>query len=317
MGPVPIRVTLVGAGQVGRALEKALRAREIACKLLRYRAGRFGDLTETTLVLICVRDGQIPDVVARLRRTTLGSQTVVAHVSGSVGQEVLLPLRPLCRGIGQLHPFSSIRAIGHASHFAGSYFLGDGDRASMHTLRRFVCLLGGKFVNGKNVERRTYHLAAAMLANGSVALLDAAARLLSQAKIAPRTAEMMLVELERTVLVNVEKQGLARALTGPIRRGDVGTLELHLRELQHADRCTRELYRSLARSQLTLVRRLSELEPSVIRRMKRLVGQTACCDAAAASPAPTEALKGRASCAEHRAARLKDALRSPRGPTKA
>jgi predicted short-subunit dehydrogenase-like oxidoreductase (DUF2520 family) len=271
MGPVPLHVTLFGAGQVGRALSKALAARGIAHRLLPFRRGLPARARTTELILICVRDGQIPEAARALAGNRLAAGAVVAHVSGLLGPDVLSPLEPNCRAIGQLHPFVSIRSIGHAHDFAGAYFLGDGNRAALATLRRFVRLLGGQFVKGDGVERARYHLAAALLANGSVALFHVASQLLTEAGVRGAVGRKMLLELEYSVLENSAKLGLEAALTGPVRRGDLATIRQHFALLSGKSATTRELYRSLVRSQLEIVRGLGELDARALRRLMRLV----------------------------------------------
>jgi predicted short-subunit dehydrogenase-like oxidoreductase (DUF2520 family) len=271
MGPVPIDVTLIGAGQVGRAFAKALRAHAIPHRLVPLRRGLRPRTLASELILICVRDGQIPDVVESLGHFRFGTRTVVAHVSGLLAPDVLLPLRPNCRGIGQLHPFCSIRSVGHARNFAGTFFLGAGDKAAQATLRRFVRMLGATFVPGDAVDRTRYHLAASLLANGTVALLHSASRILIGAKIRSAVGRAMLLELEHSVLHNVDRLGLDAALTGPVRRGDIGTLRQHLAVLDAEPPSTRRLYRGIVQSQIDIVRGLGELEPKVLRRLQRLV----------------------------------------------
>lgn len=271
MGSVPPHVTLIGAGQVGRALSTALRAQSVPHRILPFRRGLPRRPIPTDLVLLCVRDGQIPAAVERLIRHRWGATAVIAHVSGLLGLDVLSPLAAHCRGIGSLHPFSSIRALRPGRGFAGTYFVGDGNRIAMAMLRRLVGLLGGQFVRGSEIDRAKYHLAAALLANGSVALLHAAAQLLVQSGIPGGIGRKMLLELQRSVLHNVEKLGIEAALTGPVRRGDEGSLARHLEQLQDTDRATRELYRSLVRSQLDIVRGLGELAPRDIRRLSRIL----------------------------------------------
>ena len=271
MGPVPLNVTLIGAGQVGRALSKALRARGVVHRLLPLRRGLPVRAPHADLILICVRDGQIPQVVKALAGTRWVAGAVVAHVSGLLESTVLEPLLPHCRGIGQLHPFVSIRSIGHARHFAGAYFLGSGNRPALAMLRRFVRLLGGRFVIGTAIDRERYHVAAALLANGTIALLCVALQLLTRAGIRAEVGSKMLLGLERSVLDNATRLGLEPALTGPVRRGDIGTIRRHLALLDSAERGANELYRALARSQLDMVRRMGELGAPEIRRMARLV----------------------------------------------
>lgn len=271
MGAVPPHVSLIGAGQVGRALGKALSARGIAHCLLPLRRGLPSRVRATDLILICVRDGQIPTVVRELTGSRLAAGAVVAHVSGLLGRAALAPLEPHCRGVGQLHPFVSIRSIGHARDFAGVYFLGDGDKIALAMLRRLVRLLGGQFVNGERIDRARYHLAATLLANGSVALLHVASQLLAQAGIGGNTGRKMLLELGHSVLDNARRLGLDVALTGPVRRGDVGTIQQHLALLQGEAPSIDALYRCLARTQLDMVRGLGELDARTIRRLARIV----------------------------------------------
>ncbi len=271
MGAVPPHVSLIGAGQVGRALARALGARGIAHCLLPLRRGLPSRAHATDLILICVRDGQIPLVVRELTGSRLASGAVVAHVSGLLGPSALAPLERHCRAVGQLHPFVSIRSIGHARDFVGVYFLGDGNKLALATLRRFVRLIGGQFVNGERIDRARYHLAAALLANGSAALLHVALQQLTQAGVRAGTGRKMLLELGHSVLHNAGRLGLEVALTGPVRRGDVGTIQQHLALLQGESPSTHALYRCLARTQLDIVRGLGELDTRTIRRLARLI----------------------------------------------
>jgi predicted short-subunit dehydrogenase-like oxidoreductase (DUF2520 family) len=218
-----------------------------------------------------VRDGQIPQVVKALLGIRWATGAVVAHVSGLLGSSVLELLLLHCRAIGQLHPFVSIRSIGHARHFAGVYFLGSGNGQAAATLRRFVRLLGGRFVSGADVDRDRYHVAATLLANGTVALLYVAQRLLTRAGIRADIGAKMLLALEGSVLDNATSLGLERALTGPVRRGDIGTIRRRLALLGRAERGANGLYRALARSQLDIVRGMGELDTREIRRMARLL----------------------------------------------
>jgi len=271
MGTIPLHVTLIGAGQVGRAFSKALKARGHAHRLLSLRRGLPERMRSTDLVLICVRDGQIPAVARSLTGAQWAAAAVVAHVSGVLGVDALAALRPHCRAIGQLHPFLSIRSIGHVRDFTGAYFLGDGDRTATTSLRRFVGLLGARFVSGHGIDRSRYHLAAAVVANGSVALLAVARGLLVAAGVEPNLAEKMLLELEHSVLHNAARLGVQAALTGPVRRGDTQTVRRHLALLADTEPATKALYLSLLRSQLDIVRSLGELEARELRGLTRLL----------------------------------------------
>nr|AIE90978.1 hypothetical protein containing Ddomain of unknown function DUF2520 [uncultured marine thaumarchaeote AD1000_100_C06] len=80
-------------------------------------------------------------------------------------------------------------------------------------------------------------------------LLALAARLLVRAGVDEDEAIPALLPLMRGTLENVAELGLAPALTGPISRGDVETVRLHLRTLP--DREAR-VYRDLGREAVAL-----------------------------------------------------------------
>lgn len=264
-------VVLIGAGQVGCALERALRARGIAARLLPWRQGLPRSIGKPTLVLLCVRDSQISDVTQALRKLRLGSDTVVAHVSGAQGPEILDPLRATCGGVAQFHPFSSIRAFGHPRRFAGAYFLASGDASAVRVLRRMARQLGSILVPGEDVHRARYHLAAALLANGSIALLNAAARLLEASGVDAKHGVPMLLDLENSVINNAQRLGITAALTGPVRRGDLSTIRKHLDALEGAEAWVQHLYRSVVEAQIEMVRDLGEVDPDTLSTLQRLV----------------------------------------------
>lgn len=272
MGNLPLRVTLIGAGQVGRAVAKALRFRGIPHRLLAFRRGLPRDLPGANLILLTVRDSQIEVVARAMLERTFDPRSIVAHVSGPLGPEVLAPIRGKCRGLGQLHPFSSIRGSGHPNHFARVHFMVAGDPQARLVLRRLVRQLDGIAIDGTSVDRARYHLAAALLANGTIALLHEACELLVRAGIPPRRVTRMVIDLEQSVLGNVSVSGIDAALTGPVRRGDVSTVRAHLQLLGHRDAATRNLYRDLVLSQLDIVSGLGELNVRQLRQLKRLLG---------------------------------------------
>lgn len=268
MGTLPLRVTLIGKGQVGTALAVALGRQGVSVQSISFRKGLPDRFVHPDLVLVCVRDGQIPRVVSWLMRRRLDSRTVVAHVSGALSAEVLDPLRQCCRGVAQFHPFRSIRAEREVS-FAGAFFVASGDRLAIAVLRRVARLLGSKLAVRPELVQSKYHLGAAVLANGGIALLHLSHHLLVESGIESKAALGMILDLQRSVLHNVELHGVEAALTGPVRRGDVETIRRHLATLRGTSRNALELYLALARAQVELVKSLGELDASTLARLKR------------------------------------------------
>jgi predicted short-subunit dehydrogenase-like oxidoreductase (DUF2520 family) len=81
-----------------------------------------------------------------------------------------------------------------------------------------------------------------MACNYQVTLVDAALELMGIAGIQEQEALDALSGILRTTMENILTSGTEQALTGPIRRGDLGTIEAHLRALDAALRETKQLY---------------------------------------------------------------------------
>ena len=71
---------------------------------------------------------------------------------------------------------------------------------------------------------------------------------------------------------NLAKVGLPAALTGPVERGDVSSVEQHLRTLESRAPDMLELYRLIGRDVLRLAREKSNLDPETVKRLESLFG---------------------------------------------
>jgi predicted short-subunit dehydrogenase-like oxidoreductase (DUF2520 family) len=117
--------------------------------------------------------------------------------------------------------------------------------------RRIVAALDGRALVISPHSRPLYHAAAVLASNALVALAAAAARMLEEAGVAGDDALPALLPLMRGTLDNIEQLGARPALTGPIARGDVDTVRLHLARLSPGDRV---LYCGLGLELLRLAR---------------------------------------------------------------
>jgi predicted short-subunit dehydrogenase-like oxidoreductase (DUF2520 family) len=106
-----------------------------------------------------------------------------------------------------------------------------------------VVLLEGKPLLIAAGKRPLYHAAAVMASNYVVALIDSAVILMEEAGVEPELALRALGPLLRASTENTLEAGPASALTGPIHRGDVGTVMAHLEALAEVPEAVRELYR--------------------------------------------------------------------------
>jgi predicted short-subunit dehydrogenase-like oxidoreductase (DUF2520 family) len=98
-------------------------------------------------------------------------------------------------------------------------------------------------------RRPLYHAAAVVASNYLPVLLALAARLLVHAGVDEDDAVPALLPLMRGTLDNVAELGIGPALTGPVARGDIETVRLHLRMLPEREA---RLYRDLGREAVAL-----------------------------------------------------------------
>jgi predicted short-subunit dehydrogenase-like oxidoreductase (DUF2520 family) len=79
----------------------------------------------------------------------------------------------------------------------------------------------------------------------------------------------MLWPLVQGTLQNVNSFGLEKALTGPILRGDISTVRMHLEALRN-DPGTKEVYTALGKQTLRLAAK-SGLPAGRVRALRRLL----------------------------------------------
>ena len=216
-----------------------------------------GRVRDAGIVIIAVRDQAIAEVASRLVDAGLvGTDQVLLHCSGArAAAEALGAAHAHAGGAGTMHPLRAIaepRAAMDA--LAGTIFGIEGDARGLAAAESLVAALGGKPLVLAAAHMTRYHTAAAMASNYVVALIDAAAALLGRAGIAEADACAALVPLIEGSLANVTARGIAGALTGPIRRGDTGTVERHLQALSDAPDLD-ALYRLLGRRTVDIARR--------------------------------------------------------------
>ncbi|HYX45120.1 MAG TPA: DUF2520 domain-containing protein, partial [Acidimicrobiales bacterium] len=159
--------------------------------------------------------------------------TVVAHLAGSLGLDVLAP-HPRRAALHPLVPLPDPET-GAARLAAGSWFAVAGDPLA----QRVVADLGGRAVAVPESQRAAYHAAAVIASNHLVALLGQVERVAAPTGVGLEA----FLELARASLTDVAEVGPALALTGPVARGDTATVRRHLAALDGTDR---PAYRALA-----------------------------------------------------------------------
>jgi predicted short-subunit dehydrogenase-like oxidoreductase (DUF2520 family) len=222
--PPPPVVRVIGPGRAGTALTRSLAA---AGWLVATPVGRHDDpagaAVGVDLLVVSTPDGSIAAAAAGVAPVP---STVVAHLAGSLGLDVLAPHARRAA----LHPLVSIATP--ATPLRGAWFAVAGDPL----VDRVVGDLGGRTVAVADEDRAAYHAAACIASNHLVGLLGHVERVAATAGV-PLAA---FLDLVRGTVENVARLGPAAALTGPLARGDTATVERHLAALHPSERQTYE-----------------------------------------------------------------------------
>ena len=249
------RVCVVGAGRLGTALAAALREAGVDVE---GPAGRGEVPRGCEAIVLCVPDGEIQAAAA----TVAGAAPLVGHTSGATRLDALAAAGGAAFGLHPLQTFperapSEADSAGRAPSPAAepsalAAFAGAGCAVAGTTPEalgfavRLAELLGMTPFEIDDEGRAAYHAAASVASNFTVTLLAAAERIAAGAGLAPHEARALLAPLVRRTVESVAELDPERALTGPIARGDHGTVEAQRRALEEAAPELLDLFDELA-----------------------------------------------------------------------
>ncbi len=275
-----MKVTIIGAGVLGTSLGVLLRraGHEIAAiSSLNRRSAQeavahigqgevIGDPGLAALgadvVILAVPDKAIATVAIEVAAGgALKRDAAVVHLAGGLPSGILSGVRAAGGHRGAMHPLQSFADIEAAVRMLpDTFFFLEGDEPAVETMRALVVALEGRPVCIEAKDKALYHAGAAVASNFLVTLMEFAVTLLGKAGVPRDTALEALLPLIKGTVANLESVGLPNALTGPIARGDLGTIRRHLRALEAMPSEMGKLYRHLARKTIEVARRKGTLE---------------------------------------------------------
>ena len=215
---------MIGAGRAGGSLVEALGSRGWECRrVLSAHDDVFDAARDVDVVFITTPDQVIASVAGKIDPVT---ETVVAHVAGSLGAGVLGPHPHR----GAIHPLVSLPTVDVGAHrlLDGAWFaVGGSSTHALEVMRLVAHDLGGTAFEIADADRAIYHAAACVASNHLVALLGQVERIAETLDV-PLEAFLALAS---TTVESVAELGPRRALTGPIARSDWVTVAAHVAAL--------------------------------------------------------------------------------------
>jgi predicted short-subunit dehydrogenase-like oxidoreductase (DUF2520 family) len=269
-------VGFVGAGKGGQTLAAALAAVGVRVTAVASRsrasAERLAELAGIPADSVCDSAADVP-ARAQLTLLTVPDDAIggavaeicaargwrpghaVVHCSGALPSSLLDCARAEGSPAGSFHPLQAFAArpsdaAQATARLQGIVFGLEGDENLLPTLERMAVLLGGRPLLLQPDTKPLYHAAAVMASNYAVTLMGQSAELLARCGLAGPDAVRALLPLLAGTMENLAALGLPQALTGPLSRGDAGTIARHLTHLDAVAPDVAGLYRCLGRATL-------------------------------------------------------------------
>jgi predicted short-subunit dehydrogenase-like oxidoreductase (DUF2520 family) len=282
-------IGIIGAGPVGTALGLALEragwpvlavASRDPGRRERFRslvpgARAFAEpaavLDEVELVMLAVPDDVIGPLASELR---LYSGQAIVHTSGLLGAEALEPAMAAGTQAGSFHPLVSIVDPEQAvEDLRGATVVIDGDPELAGALATMAEAIGAVPVRLPAGAKPAYHTAAVMAAGGLVALLDAIREVAAVAGLDAKGALTVYGRLAAQTMANAGRSGIPATLTGPVVRGDAGTIRVHMATLRRSAPSVVPLYVALTERAIAVAVERGSLSPDAAAAVRAALAE--------------------------------------------
>lgn len=271
-------VAIVGPGAVGAVLGTGLaeagypvlavlgRTRARAARLAR-RVGapvastRWSDLPDDVrFIVCCVPDDAVAAVATALADVAHAwSETTVAHTSGLLTADVLAPLAERGARTMSFHPLQTF--ADPDATLDGVFVALEGEDEALRLGRAAAINLGARYLELPAAAKPAYHLAATVASNFFVTLVALVQEILHGVGIEPETSLALVQPLVEQTWGNLLRHTPETALTGPIVRGDVGTVSRHGDVVAAHYRHLMPVYAALAAETVRVAVRAGRLDP--------------------------------------------------------
>lgn len=243
---IKINISFIGAGKVGFSLGKyfaiknhnvvgfyssSLASSKEAADFIGCSA--FNSLEElvscSDFIFITTNDVNIPSVWNLLKQFNL-QEKIICHCSGSISSRIFSQENNSSIYTFSLHPmYAFSNKYESYKNLQNAYFSIEGNNPKLNTVKEFIESLGNKTICIESDHKELYHLCNVIVSNLVLSLIDIGASLLTDCTVPYNDAINALMPLINNNINNIESFSPKYALTGPIERNDLKTIESHLK----------------------------------------------------------------------------------------
>lgn len=205
-------------------------------------------LPKIDLVMITTPDDQIKEMAEYVLQGNLGKPVCLMHMSGLYTSEILNEKKHSQVYAFSLHPLQAIPSFARGIKLLpGAFFALEGAGEGLKYGRKLAESLQLNYEVIAKKYKPLYHAAAVIASNYLVTLMAASYDLLDEADLLQPAVKSGIINLVQGTLSNIAENDPSDALTGPIARGDIETISLHLEALKKFKPEYEKLYQILGK----------------------------------------------------------------------
>jgi predicted short-subunit dehydrogenase-like oxidoreductase (DUF2520 family) len=277
--------SIIGAGMVGTAIGYLLKKNgfhiirvidqsPIALKRAKSYLGcatsshPVDALKKADVILITTPDDTIVSVCTEISKDMCLTGKFVLHMSGAGDLDFLSKARQQGARVACIHPIQSFSSIDQAiKNIPGSYFGITADQEALGAAKRIVRSLKGIPLLIPAQQKPLYHAAACFASNYLVSLMNTVESIYQAIGIKEKNAQKAYLPLVYGSLKNIENSGTVSSLTGPIARGDSGTVKKHVAAIRKTLPQYSALYRIFGLATVKVAQKKGTLKNTEARKI--------------------------------------------------
>lgn len=230
---------------------------------------------KSNVIFLSVPDNNIEDAAESIIRSVdakhIENKTFF-HLSGALTSDSLKSLKDLGAHTASIHPVQSFADRVNGWRCLYSIYYGfEGEEAAYGVARMLFDRFNGTIVSIGKENKVLYHSAACFISNYTVALSYITGEILSRIGFDEEFANKAFLPLLRNTVDNLGSYGSVSALTGPISRGDLGTIGKHISKLADLDAGLCDVYRILGEKTVEIAIKKGTVNLEEARKMREIL----------------------------------------------
>lgn len=283
-------IAIIGLGRLGSALAISLhrsgfsinglidRNHSILKPLVRLvkaevYSDKIIDLKPVAIIFIAVPDDELNVVVNELQDFIEHTKIpkYVYHTSGAVTSDIFDPIRAVGVAGASFHPIQTFSGKKNDWRKFNDIYIGlEGDASALMKASAIIKRLNSFEIMIPKQYKGIYHLACTFASNYLIALIAVVIELFKKMNFSEQETLNIIYPMLLTTVENLKSNGIEEALTGPISRGDWGTIKKHLKILSDEFPDYQSLYRIHGNTLIelkTVIDKLSVEKLNMIRQL--------------------------------------------------